>query len=76
MMLPNERAIQLIAEARIEAAIDNGEFDVIEGMGKPFEFDDSRYDPHWWVRRKVERENIQHVFRASPKINQRIQQDQ
>ena len=68
-MLPNERAIQLISEAKIKAAMEEGKFDNLEGFGKPFEFDDTRYDPHWWVRRKVERERIQHIFRATPKID-------
>jgi len=62
----SQRAIQLIAEAKIEAAIEAGEFDNLPGFGKPFEFDDTRYDPHWWIRRKVERENMKNLFRPAP----------
>ena len=65
----SQRAIQLIAEARIEAAIERGEFDRLPGLGKPFEFDDMRYDPHWWIRRKVERESIQRLFEQSPDVS-------
>lgn len=61
-----QRAIELIANAKIEAAIEAGEFDDLPGLGKPFEFDDTQYDPHWWIRRKVERENMNNLFRPAP----------
>lgn len=69
MMPFSERAIQAIAESKIQLAMDEGEFDNLPGFGKPFEFDDSRYDPHWWIRRKVERESLKNLFRPSPTIN-------
>jgi len=69
MMPFSERAIQAIAESKIQLAMDEGEFDNLPGFGKPFEFDDTRYDPHWWIRRKVERESLKDLFRASPTIN-------
>lgn len=71
-MINRERAIQLIAESKIEAAIKAGEFDGLEGMGKPFEFDDSRYDPHWWIRRKMEREKLKNLFSPTPVIEKRL----
>ena len=33
-------ALQLVAEERIQEAIRNGEFDTLEGMGKPLKLDD------------------------------------
>ena len=59
----SDRAIQLIAELKIEAAIAAGDFEKIEGLGKPFEFDELQYDPNWWVRRKVKREEIKKLLK-------------
>ena len=54
----NEKVIQIIAENKIQAAIKEGEFDRLPGLGKPFEFDEREYDPHWWIRRKLKLENL------------------
>lgn len=62
----SQRAIEMIASAKIEAAINAGEFDNLSGLGKPFEFDDTQYDPHWWIRRKVEREHMKNLFQPAP----------
>jgi hypothetical protein len=64
----SERAIQAIAENKIKAAMDQGEFENLPGFGKPFEFDDSQYDPHWWIRRKVEWERMKNLFQNSPRL--------
>lgn len=61
-----QRAIQLIANAQIEAAIEEGKFDNLPGLGKPFEFDDSHYDPHWWARRKAAHEKMKNLFAETP----------
>ena len=53
-----DRAIQLIADAKIESAIVKGEFDNLPGMGRPFEFDEMNVDSNWWIQRKLEREKI------------------
>ncbi len=57
----SERAIRLIADAKIDQAIEEGEFDNLPGFGRPFEFDDTQYDPNWWIRRKLEREQLQQL---------------
>jgi len=54
----SQRAIDLVCDQKIQSAIDNGDFDNLPGFGKPFEFDDTQYDPHWWIRRKIEREKL------------------
>lgn len=54
----SQRAIDVVADEKIQAAIEAGEFENLPGMGKPFEFDDTQYDPNWWIRRKMEREQI------------------
>jgi hypothetical protein len=57
--LLSDRAIQIVAENKILAAIAAGEFDNLPGLGKPADIFDEPYDPHWWVRRKLEREQLQ-----------------
>ena len=53
-----ERAIQIIADNKILAAIEAGEFDNLPGLGKPCALIDMPYDPHWWIRSKMKREQI------------------
>jgi hypothetical protein len=52
------RAIQIVAENKIRAAIEAGEFDNLPGLGKPAAIFDEPYDPHWWIRRKLKREQL------------------
>lgn len=47
-----------IAETAIQQAIRRGEFDNLPGSGKPLRNLDRVYDPDWWVRQKIERENL------------------
>jgi Domain of unknown function (DUF1992) len=54
-----DRAIQIIADNKIRAAIEAGEFDNLPGYGKPLESIDEPYDPHWWIRQKLRREELQ-----------------
>jgi hypothetical protein len=56
--LLSERAIQMIAENKIRAAVEAGEFDNLPGLGKPAAIFDEPYDPHWWIRRKLKRESL------------------
>ena len=51
-------AIPIIAENRIHEAIERGEFDHLEGAGKPFSDIDGHYDPDWWLKRKLQREQL------------------
>ena len=53
-----DRAIQIVAENKIRAAIEAGEFDNLPGLGKPAAICDEPYDPFWWIRRKLQRELI------------------
>jgi len=54
----SERAIQIIAEDKIRAAMNAGQFDNLPGFGQPSELIDEPYDPLWWVRRKLKIENL------------------
>lgn len=60
----SEEAVQLVAEHKIQAAIEAGEFANLPGLGKPCPLIDQPYDPHWWIRRKLRRERL--VERLTP----------
>ena len=52
----HERA-QMV-ETAIEQAIRRGEFDDLPGSGKPLTGLTGVHDPDWWIRRKIEREQL------------------
>jgi hypothetical protein len=54
--LGTERAMRIIADNKIVAAVDAGEFDNLPGFGKPSPLIDSPYDPLWWIRSKLRQE--------------------
>ncbi|MEU1972961.1 DUF1992 domain-containing protein [Microbacterium sp. NPDC019599] len=45
-------------ETAIQQAIRRGEFDDLPGAGKPLEGLGERHDPDWWIRRKIEQEQL------------------
>src|SRR5690606_18866411 len=45
-------------ETAIQIAIRRGEFDDLPGAGKPLENLGTHHDPDWWIRRKIETENL------------------
>jgi len=45
-------------ELQIQQAIRRGDFDDLPGAGKPIEDLGQISDPDWWIRRKIEREQI------------------
>ena len=45
-------------ETAIQIAIRRGEFDDLPGAGKPLEGMGTHHDPDWWIRRKIESENL------------------
>ncbi|MEF2977587.1 J-domain-containing protein [Subtercola sp. YIM 133946] len=45
-------------EIQIQQAIRAGAFDNLPGAGKPLTGLEQTYDPDWWIRKKIERENI------------------
>jgi DnaJ-like protein len=52
------RGIELIAENRIREAMEEGKFDDLPGLGKPIPDIDEPYDPLWWVKKWVRREQL------------------
>jgi hypothetical protein len=51
-------AIPIIADNRIRAAMEQGEFDHLAGAGHPFRNLDGHYDPDWWLKQKLQREEL------------------
>src|SRR4051794_8400768 len=45
-------------EVSIQQAMRNGDFDELPGAGKPIENLGEVHDPDWWMRRKIQRENL------------------
>lgn len=54
----SDRALQIIADNKIRAAIEAGEFDNLPSFGRPSAIIDEPYDPYWWIRRKLRREQL------------------
>src|SRR4051794_10645124 len=52
-----EQRAQII-ENSIQQAIRRGEFDNLPGAGKPLPGLSGTHDPDWWIRRKIEREQL------------------
>lgn len=52
----DERAMAV--EVAIQQAMRRGDFDDLPGAGKPLQGLDTVRDPDWWIRRKIERENL------------------
>ncbi|WP_345751395.1 DnaJ family domain-containing protein [Microbacterium rhizophilus] len=53
---PEERAA--VVEQAIQHAIRRGEFENLPGAGKPLTGLGQSHDPDWWIRRKIEQENL------------------
>jgi hypothetical protein len=49
------------AERQIREAQEAGEFDALEGSGRPLDGLDEPYDEFWWVKRKLRREQLSFV---------------
>ena len=45
-------------ETAIQLAIRRGDFDNLPGAGKPLEGLGGHHDPDWWIRRKIQTENL------------------
>jgi len=51
-------AIPIIAENRIREAMEQGEFEHLEGAGRPFRNLDGHDGPDWWIKHKLQREQL------------------
>ncbi|WP_286277980.1 DUF1992 domain-containing protein [Naasia aerilata] len=55
-LTPDQRAGMV--EAAIQQAMRRGDFDDLPGTGKPLPDLHQTHDPDWWIRRKIEREQL------------------
>lgn len=55
---PNAIDRAAYVETAIQQAIRRGEFDDLPGAGKPLPNLGSTHDPDWWIRRKIETEQL------------------
>ena len=58
----SDRALRIVAENKLRAAIEAGQFEHLPGLGRPSPLMDEPYDPNWWIRRKLNREDLQEVL--------------
>lgn len=58
---PPAESWESFAERQIREAQEAGEFDSLEGSGRPLEDLDEPYDELWWVKRKLRREQLSFV---------------
>jgi hypothetical protein len=54
----SDRAIGIVADNKLRAAIEAGQFDHLSGLGKPCPLIDQPYDPLWWIRQKLRIEQL------------------
>jgi hypothetical protein len=58
---PPGASYQTWVERQIREATERGEFDGLPGAGKPIADLDKPHDELWWVRRKLEREQLSYL---------------
>jgi len=58
---PPAETWESFAERQIREAQEAGEFDALEGAGRPLADLDEPYDEFWWVKRKLRREQLSFV---------------
>lgn len=56
-------AVERLAENRIRAALEAGEFEGLLGLGKPIPGIDEPYDPLWWVKGWIVRNDLEAYLR-------------
>jgi Domain of unknown function (DUF1992) len=54
----SSRVTELIAENRIATAMEEGQFDNLPGLGQPIPDIDEPYDPLWWIKKWIRREQV------------------
>ena len=54
-----------VAESAIDKAVRRGDFDNLPGMGKPLKGLHSSEDPDWWIKQKLDAEDISGVAPAA-----------
>ncbi len=60
-------------DRQIREAIERGEFDNLPGAGKPLANLDRR-DDDWWIKQKLERENVRGILPGSLALRKEVQE--
>jgi hypothetical protein len=68
---PPDKSWKSWVEEQIQQAQREGEFDRLEGKGKPIPGIEAPYDPLWWVKKLLEREKIS-VLPAALEIRAKV----
>jgi hypothetical protein len=68
---PPDKSWKSWVEDQIQQAQREGEFDRLEGKGKPIPGIEAPYDPLWWVKKLLEREKIS-MLPAALEIRARV----
>lgn len=61
-------------ERQVREAIERGEFDNLPGMGKPIAGLNGREDENWWIKSKLEHENIRGLLPASLALRKEVEE--
>jgi hypothetical protein len=61
-------------DRQIREAIERGEFDNLPGAGKPIKGLNGRQDENWWIRSKLEREDIRGALPTSFALRREVEE--
>jgi hypothetical protein len=71
---PPDKTWEVWIEQLIRESKDAGEFDQLEGKGKPIPGVEAPYDPDWWVKKLLEREKVS-VLPPSLELLRRVEEE-
>jgi hypothetical protein len=71
---PPDKTWEVWIEQLIRESKDAGEFDQLEGIGKPIPGVEAPYDPDWWVKKLLEREKVS-VLPPSLELLRRVEEE-
>jgi DnaJ homologue, subfamily C, member 28, conserved domain len=58
----SRRAIEIVAENRMREVMERERFEDLPGFGKPIADIDEPYDPDWWVKKWIRREEMSRML--------------
>jgi hypothetical protein len=62
-------------DGQIRVARERGAFDNLPGAGKPLPYLDQEYDPDWWVKQLVQREQISILLPPSLELLRKVERE-
>jgi hypothetical protein len=61
-------------DRQVREAIERGEFDNLPGAGKPLRGLNGRQDENWWIRQKLEKEDIRGALPTSLSLRREVEE--